>query len=233
MNQSKRRLRPIVAIDGPAGAGKSTVARLLAQRLGFVLLDTGALYRAVALIALERSVSWQAEDALGALAGEIDLQFRIDQQQEVRVFVDGADRSGAIRTPQISLGASHVSQYPSVRQALLGLQRRLGESGGVVVEGRDIGTVVFPDAELMVFLTADRLARALRRVDELSARGIDIDFETTLAEVRQRDSQDQDRDIAPLRPAEDAIHVDTTGKTIDEVVRSLEALVRSVSMSEA
>lgn len=217
--------RPIVAIDGPAGAGKSTIARRLARRLGFTLVDTGALYRAVALAAVDRGVAWDDDAALDAMCRDIVIRLETEEGGATRVLLDGRDRSTDIRTPEISRGASAVSARPVVRAALLGMQRDLGQDGGVVLEGRDIGTVVFPDAEVKVFLTATPEERARRRTEELQARGIAADLAQTLAEVRARDAQDSGRAIAPLKPAEDAVLVDSTGVGIDELVERLAGLV--------
>lgn len=224
------RLRPsgqiVVALDGPAGAGKSTAARLLAERLGYVLVDTGALYRGVALASLERGISWDDGSALGAMVDALQLTFELGVDGSARLHIDRADRAGEIRTPQISDGASRVSRHPEVRKALLGLQRRLGEPGGVVLEGRDIGTVVFPDAEVKVFLTASDEARAKRRHDELAHAGHAIAFAEVLSEIRERDRRDSERDIAPLKPAHDAILLDTSAINLEQVVAQLESLVR-------
>jgi cytidylate kinase len=222
-----RRARPVIAIDGPAGAGKSTVAQALAEHLGFVLVDTGALYRGVALAAREANVSWSDAERLGELASALDLQFSPAESGPPRLLIDGRDRSDDIRTSEISMGASDVSKHPSVRAALLDLQRRLGRDGGVVLEGRDIGTVVFPDAELKVFLTAVSETRAVRRVSDLTRRGLQADFGQTLAEIQARDAQDSGRPIAPLRPAPDAVTVDTTNLDIHGVVERLAELARA------
>lgn len=213
--------RIVVAIDGPAGAGKSTVALELARRIGYTLVDTGALYRAVALAARERAIGWDDGPALGALTRGLQLEFARSSDGAPRVRIDGRDRADDIRKPDISMGASDVSRHPEVRDALLGLQRRLGEDGGVVLEGRDIGTIVFPDAEAKIFLTASAETRADRRVQELRARGLDVDPAQTLAEVRARDAQDSSRPVAPLRPASDSIVVDTTDMGFDQVVQRL------------
>lgn len=220
------REHPVIAIDGPAGAGKSTAALRLANALGYVLVDTGALYRAVALAAREREVAWSDGPALGALASTLSLRFEPVEGGRPRLWVEEADRSEDIRRPEISQGASIVSKHPEVRDALLGLQRRLGRSGGVVLEGRDIGTVVFPDAEVKVFLTASVEARTERRVAELHRRGNEADYEAVLAEIRERDERDSTREVAPLKAAEDAKVVDSSNLTLDEVVAHLVSLVR-------
>lgn len=224
-----KRKRPVIAIDGPAGAGKSTAARRLAQALGYLLLDTGALYRGIALLARERGVSWDNGAALGELASSTSLTFARGADGTPRLMVDGVDRADEIRTPEIAMGASHVSRHPDVRQALLGIQRALGRQGGVVVEGRDIGTVVFPDAEAKVYLTASAETRAGRRLRELQARGEAVNLEDTLREVRQRDQQDQGRETAPLKPAADSILFDTTGLSLEQVVARLLAIAHEVA----
>ena len=225
------RPRPVIAIDGPAGAGKSTVAQRVAERLGFLLVDTGALYRAVALAAQEAGVDWNDEAALGELASGLELEFQRvpgeGNDAPPHLFLNGRDRSEDIRTPEISLGASEVSKHPSVRRTLLSLQRRLGAEGGVVLEGRDIGTVVFPDAELKVFLTASPESRATRRVSDLAERGIVADFGQTLADIQLRDERDANRPVSPLRAASDAVTLDTTHLDVDSVVEQLAELARS------
>jgi cytidylate kinase len=211
-----------IAIDGPAGAGKSTVARALAERLGFVLLDTGAIYRTLALAANQQNIGWSDGPALGALAATLDIGFT----SAGAITLGGQAVGDAIRTPAISQGASTVSAHPEVRGALLGLQRRLAAANHVVVEGRDIGTVVLPDAPLKVFLTASSECRARRRWDELRARGSNVTFEETLAEMTERDTRDTGRQTAPLRAADDAVFFDTTDLTFAEVVDRLERLSR-------
>jgi CMP/dCMP kinase len=216
------RPRPIVAIDGPAGAGKSTVARRLADVLGYVLVDTGAMYRAVALAAKRDGVSWDDPAAVGALAGSIVSRQRMSFQRDaalgVRVRLDGEDVSDAIRAPDMGMGASTVSAHKTVRDALFDLQRQAGRGGGVVLEGRDVGTVVFPDAEVKFFLTARPEVRARRRFEELLARGAEVSFEETLADVRRRDENDTTRAVAPLRRADDATLIDNSDVTVDETV---------------
>jgi len=206
----------VVAIDGPAGAGKSTVARQLARKLGFSMIDTGAIYRAVALAARRSGVAWDDDEGLRKLLdGGLELAFRDD-----RVILDGHDVSEAIRTPEISRGSSVVSARPVVREKLLGLQRDLGRGAprGAVLEGRDIGTVVFPEAQVKFFLTASDEARAQRRWTELSEKGLSLTLQDVLADQRRRDKDDTERAIAPLKAAPDAIRIDTTGIDLDAVV---------------
>ena len=221
------RERPVVAIDGPAGAGKSTASLRLAQRLGFVLVDTGALYRGVALAAREAGVGWDEGEALGALTEALELTFVLGEGGIPLLHVAGVDRSVEIRTPEMSQGASDVSRHGAVRAALLGLQQRLGAKGGVVLEGRDIGTVVFPDAEVKVYLTATAEERARRRYEDLRARGIEADLAEVQRKIEERDAQDSGRAVAPLKPADDAIIVDSSKMNLDEVVDELVRVVTS------
>lgn len=219
--------RVVVTIDGPAGAGKSSVAKQLAARLGYGLLDTGAIYRSVALVAQRQGVPWTEGARLGELARDLQISFQL-QGEVNHVFVAGEDLTSEIRAPEISQGASRVSSHPEVRAALLELQRRLGSGGGIVVEGRDTGTVVFPTAEAKFFLTASPEIRATRRVEELRAAGKEVDFETTVREIRERDKLDSERPVAPMIQAPDAVLVDSSGVPIDEVVTVLERRVRSL-----
>jgi len=223
------RPRPIVAIDGPAGAGKSTVARRLADRLGFTLVDTGALYRAVALAARRAGVAWDDEVKVVDVARRVEalrsLELVPDAEKGVRVMLDGQDVSDAIRTADMGMGASRVSAMGGVRAALLDLQRQAGEKGGVVLEGRDIGTVVFPDAEVKFFLTASPEVRARRRYEELVERGQKVDYAATLAEVKVRDENDMNRPIAPLRRADDAVLVDSSNRAVDDIVEEMASRV--------
>ncbi len=227
------RTRPIVAIDGPAGAGKSTVARSVADRLGFVLVDTGALYRTVALAASRAGLPYAAAEEVGALAESLvekDAIAFLRDARGIRMTLAGEDVSDSIRTPDIGMGASTVSAHPRVRAALLEMQRQAGRAGGVVLEGRDIGTVVFPDAEVKVFLTARPEVRARRRYDELVAKGdTRMSFEETLADVQKRDAQDEGRAVAPLRQAEGAILVDSSEMGVDDAVEAIARLAREVS----
>ncbi len=227
------RARPVVAIDGPAGAGKTTVARRVASALGYVLVDTGAIYRAVAFAAKQRGVGWDDRAAVEALAHTLvdtdALTLEASAGDVPRMLLDGRELAEEIRTPELSMGASAVSAFPGVRDALLDLQRRFGASGGVVLEGRDIGTVVFPDAEVKVFLTATDEDRADRRFRELQAKGVDATLAKTLEDVRARDRQDSERAVAPLRAADDAVRIDSSRLTVDEVV---DAVVKRARASE-
>ena len=218
--------RPVVVtIDGPAGAGKSTVARMLAHRLGYRLLDTGAIYRTLALAAERGAIGWGDGPGLAALALALPIEFQFEGEQN-RVLLQGADVSSSIRTPEISIGASQVSAHPEVRAALLDVQRRLGSGGGVVVEGRDTGTVVFPNAGAKFFLTASDEVRARRRVEELRAAGTNVEFEATLRDMQVRDRRDTERTVAPMIAAADAIRVDSSDRPIEDVISELETVVR-------
>jgi len=219
----------IITIDGPAGAGKSTVSRMLARRLNYLYLDTGAMYRAVALQVLKERIDPGDEKALEGLCKGIAIAFAEDSRGQ-RVFCQGEDVTEKIREPEVSWMASAVSMKRPVREAMVTLQRRMGAQGGLVAEGRDTGTVVFPRAQAKFFLVADPRERALRRFRELKAKGKDAKPEEVEEDVRKRDVQDSSRDLAPLRPAEDAHLIDSTGLTPEEVVdRMLEVLGRSFS----
>ncbi|MBL4634100.1 MAG: (d)CMP kinase [Kofleriaceae bacterium] len=218
---------PVVAIDGPAGAGKSAVSKRLTLALGYQLLDTGALYRSIAYLAQKGGIDWQDEQGLAEIAAKLEVDFRLDGEIN-HLHVGGEDLTELIRSPEISVGASIVSRHPMVRTALLQLQRDLASSGGVVAEGRDVGTVVFPNADAKFFLTASDEVRAQRRYDELISKGVETDFESTLKEMLERDERDTGRELAPLIQAEDAILVDSSNTGVDEVVAQMLAHVRQV-----
>ncbi len=217
----------IVAIDGPAGAGKSTVSKILARRLDFALVDTGAIYRAVALVALRRKIALDDDVGLQQVLDSLDVSFHMEGELN-HVFVGAEDVSEAIRAPDVSLAASQVSARPVVRAGLLELQRRLARHAphGAVLEGRDIGTVVFPDADLKVFLFADPTVRARRRFEELFEKGVDKSIDQVLSEQNTRDKNDSERDVAPLKPAADAVLLDSSVLPLSDVVQRIEALVR-------
>ncbi len=223
--------RPIVAIDGPAGAGKSTVTKRVARALGYTQVDTGALYRAVAWLCSKRGVSLDAHLEVGQVARELaapDVVTMYAQDDATKLFVHGVDITEEIRSREASLGASLVSQNGEVRAALLDLQRSLGKDGGVVLEGRDIGSVVFPQAEAKFFLTASSLVRAKRRHEELVSKGEAPPLEEVVSEVEDRDRRDTMRPISPLICAEDALVVDSSDLSIDDVVELIVARVRSL-----
>ncbi|HEV7561889.1 MAG TPA: (d)CMP kinase [Solirubrobacterales bacterium] len=210
----------VIAIDGPAGAGKSSVARAVASELGFTYLDSGAMYRSVALAALERQLDLDDGEGLGALAGGLGIEF-----DDRRVLLDGEDVSDAIRAPAVTAAASRVSAHPQVREAMVSRQRDLIANGRYVAEGRDIGTVVSPEAPLKVFLTASDEERARRRAAETGE-----DFESVLDAQRRRDERDTEREHGALRPADDAVELDTTGLGLEEVVGRVVALARQRSL---
>lgn len=220
------RRAPVIAVDGPAGAGKSTVARRLAQVLGLHYVDSGAMYRAVALKALESGVDLRDEDAVSALVDHIDLTLSGDADGTTRVWLDGRDVTDLIRTPEVHASVSLVAGYPAVRAAMSRRQRELAEPGGVVMDGRDIGTYVLPDADVKVFLVASLETRAKRRQAELSRQGFHLTLDQLMREISQRDRLDRERPVAPLRRADDAFLVDTTALDVDEVVERILKRVR-------
>ncbi|MBE0503602.1 MAG: (d)CMP kinase [Desulfuromonadales bacterium] len=215
----------IIAIDGPSGAGKSTLSKLLAQQLNYVHLDTGAMYRCVAFAAMEQGIDPDDQERLGTLAQQLKIEL-VHTLSGDRVLLDGSDVSTAIRTPEVSLLTSRVSAAPQVRKALVALQRRLGEAGGVVLEGRDIGTVVFPQAQVKFFLSATAAERGQRRYAELVAKGVTVSLQQTISEVVARDLADSEREHAPLLQADDAVVIDSTNLNIDQVLTAMVEVVK-------
>ncbi len=215
----------IIAIDGPSGAGKSTLSKALATDLGYIHIDTGAMYRSVALLATRRQIPLDDAEILQLLCQQMQLEFRRDGG-ETKVFVNGEDVSSAIRSPEVSLLTSEVAACPTVREELVRMQQQMGEGGGVVLEGRDIGTVVFPQAEIKFFLSASVEERGRRRFEELQARGVQVDLRQTIEEVRVRDDADSSREHAPLRRAPDAIDIDSTALNIEQVEALMLEVVR-------
>lgn len=222
--------RKVIAIDGPAAAGKTTVARLLAEATGALLFDTGSLYRAVTLAAQQRGVAPGDGESLGALAADLDIQLArpsVDDGRLVDVTVDGRDVTWAIRTPEVDADVSQVSAWKPVRDALLDVQRRIADGTRVVMVGRDIGTVVTPNAGFKIYLDASAEERARRRFAELSRRDPSTTYEDVLEDMKRRDAYDAGREVAPMRAADDAIHIPTDGRTIEDVVGELTQLVAS------
>ncbi|MFM4717813.1 (d)CMP kinase [Aeromonas bivalvium] len=213
-------MAPVMTIDGPSGAGKGTLCQLLAAELGWHLLDSGAIYRVLALAALHHDVELDSEAALVPLAANLDVQFQVDSEQ-VKVVLEGEDVSRTIRSQDVSDAASKVAVFPRVREALLRRQRAFRQTPGLIADGRDMGTVVFPDAEIKIFLDASAEERAQRRYKQLQDKGFDVNFERLLTEIQERDDRDRNRAVAPLKAAEDALVVDSTALTIDEVLATV------------
>ena len=213
-----------VAIDGPAGAGKSTVAREVAARHGILYLDTGALYRAIGLFALEKGADTRDEAAIEALLPEIEVSLRFEEGEQ-HILLCGRDVSDEIRTPDVSMAASDVSAIPAVREFLLALQRDIASENDCVMDGRDIGTVILPDADIKIYLTASAEERARRRVAQLAEKGIEADYSAIVEDIKRRDENDSTREISPLKPAPDAVVVDSTDMTFEQVVSYISGMI--------
>lgn len=214
-----------IAIDGPAGAGKSTVAKGVAAKLGYIYVDTGALYRAIGVYALRAGVDTKDGDGVSALLPEINVELKfIDGVQHV--FLNGEDVSVEIRTPYASMAASNVSAIPSVRSFLFDLQRNIASKNDCIMDGRDIGTVVLPNAQVKIFLTADPEERAMRRYKELIVKDPDVKYDDVLADLKVRDYQDSHREIAPLKPAEDSVVYNTTGNSLEESIEKVINIIK-------
>lgn len=209
-----------IAIDGPAGAGKSSVAKVLARRLGCIYLDTGAMYRAVTWLAIEKQAAFDDMEAMKKLLETIELEFK-DVDGVQHLYCNGTDVTEAIRTPEISANVSAVSMIPMVREEMTAQQQKIAAGSDVLMDGRDIGTTVLPDAQYKFFLTASLAERARRRALELEAKGVAVDMEQLMADIALRDKKDSEREVSPLRQAEDAVLIDTSDLTFDEVVENL------------
>lgn len=215
-----------IAIDGPAGAGKSTIARMLSQKLGIIYLDTGAMYRAVALKAIREGIDTKNREELAQLVQNISIEIKYNGNEQV-IYLDGEDVSSKIRTPEVSVGASNVATIPEVRLKMVELQRKIAKSSSVVMDGRDIGTYVLPDADLKIFLTASVEERAKRRYKEQIEKGIrDISLEEVMRDIEYRDLNDANREFAPLAKAEDAIELDTTNMTAQEAADKIMSYIK-------
>ena len=214
-----------IAIDGPAGAGKSSIAKAVAAKMGIVYIDTGAMYRAIGLAALRRGIDPKDADEVTAILPEIDITISHDSDGQ-RIFLCGDDVSDEIRTPEVSVAASDVAVCAAVREKLLELQRGLAEKSDVIMDGRDIGTHVLPNADIKIFLTASVEERAMRRYRELKEKGTECSFEEVKRDMEYRDKNDSSRAAAPLRPAEDAVRLDTTQLDFDESCAAVESLIR-------
>ena len=214
-----------IAIDGPAGAGKSSIAKLVSKELGYIYVDTGALYRTVGLYSIRKGIDTKDADAVTATLKDIKVELGfVDGAQHV--FLNGEDVSEAIRTPEASMGASNVSAIPAVRTFLFDLQRDIAKNNNCIMDGRDIGTVVLPDAQIKLFLTASAEARAVRRYKELIEKGEQVEFQDVLDDINKRDYQDSHREIAPLKQAEDAILVDNSGCNLEEGTKLVLGMIR-------
>lgn len=214
-----------IAIDGPAGAGKSTIAKAAANALGYIYVDTGAMYRALGLFAIRNSVAPDDKEAVKELLSKAEVTIERNEKKEQLIILCGEDVSSLIRTEQVSMAASKISAIPEVRAFLLSLQRDMATKNNVIMDGRDIGTVVLPDAKVKIFLTASAEIRAKRRYDELILKGEDVKYEDVLADVIKRDHNDMNREIAPLKPAEDSVLVDTSELDLQE---SIDLLIKTI-----
>ncbi|MDB2385733.1 (d)CMP kinase [Shewanella sp.] len=210
---------PVVTVDGPSGAGKGTISQLLAEKLGYKLLDSGAIYRVLALAAMHHNVELDNEESLTLLAAHLDVQFITGNENKgIKVVLEGEDVSMSIRSQECSNSASKVAAFPRVREALLRRQRAFAEAPGLIADGRDMGTVVFPSTPAKIFLTASAEERALRRYNQLQDNGFSVKMEQLLSEIKERDDRDTNRSVAPLVPAKDALVIDTTNLAIEDVL---------------
>lgn len=215
----------VITIDGPSGSGKGTLSQMLARHLGYHLLDSGALYRLVALAAIKEGVNLLDEGRVSLVATRLNVVFNLDNDSSAQILLDGAEVTQLIRQESVGMGASQVAAYPEVRAALLERQRKFALPPGLIADGRDMGTTVFPDAHIKLFLTASAEARAERRYKQLSAKGVTVDMSALVRDIKERDERDSNRTVSPLRPAEDAIIIDSTAMTIEEVFARMLAAI--------
>jgi len=213
-----------IAIDGPASSGKSTVAKILAKKLNYIYCDTGAMYRALTYLAIQKNIDFEDEKALSDLCLDHTISFQQTEKDQL-VFIDGLEVTEAIRQPDVTNSVSIVAKHGAVREKMVELQQMIGRTGGVVMDGRDIGTAVLPEAEVKIFLVASVVERAERRYKENQQKGITTDFETLKEEIEHRDYLDSTREVSPLKQAEDAVKIDTTGMSIEEVVNAIEKVI--------
>ncbi|ACT07182.1 cytidylate kinase [Dickeya chrysanthemi Ech1591] len=219
---------PVITVDGPGGAGKGTLCKALAKALQWNLLDSGAIYRVLALAALHHQVDISSEEALVPIASHLDVRFVPEDDGQLKVILEGEDVSNEIRTQEVGNTASQAAVFPRVREALLRRQRAFRDAPGLIADGRDMGTVVFPDAPVKIFLDASAEERAKRRMLQLQAKGFNVNFERLLSEIKERDDRDRNRSVAPLVPAPDALVLDSTHMSLDEVVERALAYIRQV-----
>lgn len=215
----------VITIDGPSGSGKGTLSQMLARHLGYHLLDSGALYRLVALAAMKKGVDLANEQAVSSVAIGLDVIFSLENKESAQILLEGIKVSDEIRQEAVSMAASQVAAYPGVRAALLERQREFAIAPGLVADGRDMGTTIFPTAQVKLFLTASAEARAKRRYKQLCLKGESVDMAALVRDIRERDERDSSRTISPLRPAEDAVIIDSTSMTIDEVFTKMLAAI--------
>jgi cytidylate kinase len=217
----------VITIDGPSGSGKGTLSQMLARHLGYHLLDSGALYRLVALAAMKKGIDLSDETSVTQVAAELDVKFSLENNKSAQILLQGTEVTEAIRTESIGMGASQVAAYPDVRAALLERQRAFAIAPGLVADGRDMGTTVFPDAQAKLFLTASAEARAERRYKQLTAKGVLVDMVELIKDIHERDERDSKRSISPLKPADSAVIIDSTSLSIDEVFSSMLAAIKA------
>jgi len=215
----------VIAVDGPAGSGKSTVSKLVAKRYNLLYLDTGAMYRALTLKMISSGINGEDGAAIIRMASDTDVNLTVRPGEEIKVFLDGQDVSSQIRAPEVTQMVKYIARVPEVRERMVDVQRRIAKEKGAVVEGRDIGTVVLPEAPFKFYLDATEEERSRRRFKELKEKGVEVNLDEIRSDVRQRDASDMEREVAPLKKAEDAICIDTTGMSIEEVADKISSFI--------